>query len=181
MQTFRFVVLIFVAVVACRVVAQTAPAPSFPAINVLTPKSGDVLKQDFVTVKYVLTSSVSAASTPTFQLRLDNQEPVETTDTQYTFTGVPPGTHTVTIQVVDANDTPLPGLRNQVQFTVAPASNATSNPPLGSGAQTANASSRGDLPKTGSPLPLLSVIGMGMLVGGLASALRTRNRGGPTR
>jgi hypothetical protein len=101
--------------------------------------------------------------------------------------------------VLDANNTPLPGVQNQVQFTAQPApppqgaaglakSSGTHlkqasmtgqqapNPPSASG-EPANAVQARDeeLPKAGSALPLLSVIGMGVLVGDIASALRTRH------
>ncbi len=189
-------------------VAQTgAPVPT-PALQILTPKNGETINNDFVTVQYELASPVSAASTPTFQLRLDNHDPVQTIDTQYTFTGVPAGTHTISVQVVDANNTPIPGVRNQVQFTIQPQARTAPRSPSGQPGmaastaarlelaalnlqsdlpstpqQPANAPASGDnrLPKTGSALPLLSVIGMGVLVGGIASALRTRSRSSRTR
>ena len=205
-RILRCILLIAIAALTCVGVAQTgAPVPA-PALQILTPKNGETINNDFVTVQYELTSRVSAASTPTFQLRLDNRDPVQITDTQYTFTGVPAGTHTITVHVVDANNIPIPGVQNQVQFTVQPqgrtaspsgqprmaASTAArlelaalnpqndlhSTPP-----QPANAPAGSDngLPKTGSALPLLSVIGMGVLVGGIASALRTRSRSSRAR
>ena len=207
-RILRCILLIAIAALTYVAVAQTAAPTPTPALTILTPKNGETITNDFVTVQYELASPVSAASTPTFRLRLDNRDPVETTDTQYTFTGVPAGTHTVTVQVVDANNTPIPGVQNQVQFTVQPqartaptspsrlAGMATStaarlelaalNPQNDSQSTTqqpANPPARGDngLPKTGSPLPLLSVIGMGVLVGGIASALRTRSRSSRAR
>jgi LPXTG-motif cell wall-anchored protein len=188
-------------------VAQTgAPVPA-PALQILTPKNGETINNDFVMVQYELASPVSAASTPTFRLRLDNHDPVQTTDTQYTFTGVPAGTHTISIQVVDANNTPIPGVQNQVQFTIQPQARTAPTSPSGQPGmastaarlepaalnsqndlrstpkQPANAPASGGngLPKTGSSLPLLSVIGMGVLVGGIASALRTRSRSSRAR
>lgn len=116
MRSLRLVVLILLATLVA--VSQTAsPAPS---LNILAPKSGENIKDSFVTVAYELASQASASSTPTFQLRLDSRDPVQTTDTQYTFTGLAAGTHTITIRVVDANNTPLPGVQNQVQFTIQP-------------------------------------------------------------
>lgn len=207
MRILRFVLLLGIAVLAYTAVAQTgAPTPT-PALHILVPKNGESISTNFVTVQYELSTPVSAASTPTFQLRLDNRDPVQITDTKYTFTGLPAGTHTVTVQVVDANNTPLPGAQSQVQFTVQPQAQAAPTSPSGQGKmveqpgarlelaalqqdtsqapsqQAANPPAKGDneLPKSGSPLPLLSVIGMGVLVGGIASALRTRSRSSRTQ
>jgi LPXTG-motif cell wall-anchored protein len=208
MRILRFVVLVTIAVLAYIAVAQTGVPSVAPSLKILAPKNGESISTDFVTVQYELASPVSAASTPTFQLRLDNRDPVETSDTQHTFTGVPAGTHTISVQLVDANKIPIPGVQNQVQFTVQPQRNVPSSSPgrarvagtsgvrlqlatmsskESSGSQSvpqaANPSATGDkgLPNTGSPLPLLSVIGMGVLVGGVASALRTRSRSGRAR
>jgi hypothetical protein len=102
-------------------VAQTVAPAAAPALHIMTPRSGASISNNFVTVQYELTSPASASSTPTFQLRLDTRNPVQTSDTQHTFTGLPAGTHTIAIQVLDANNTPLPGVQNQVQFTAQPA------------------------------------------------------------
>lgn len=116
MRTISLLILILTAALVAS--AQTASLTA--SLQILAPKSGEKINNSFVTVQYELASPASASSMPTFQLRLDSLDPVQTTDTQYTFTGVPPGTHTITIQVVDANNTPLPGVQNQVQFTVQP-------------------------------------------------------------
>jgi LPXTG-motif cell wall-anchored protein len=191
---------VILAVLACLAAAQTSMPQPAPALRILTPHSGESLADTFVTVKYELAAPASAASTPTFQLQLDSRSAVQTTDTQYTFTGVPPGAHTITVQVVDANNIPIPGVQNQVQFTVQPQNRSmpatpgapgrqetmrarlepaamTSRPqPSSSQAAGSPQAPPAGLPNTGSPLPLLSVIGMGVLVGGIASALRTRRR-----
>jgi hypothetical protein len=93
--------------------------------------------------------------------------------------------------LVDSNSTPIGGDKPIVQFVVAPQrlpaeaqSDATRR---GSGDRlepggmrferpTANQSSiDSHLPKAGSPLPLISVIGFGILVGGIVSAMKTRS------
>lgn len=109
-----------VLVILTAVLMSTAQTATTAALQILGPQNGEKINTSFVTVQYELASPASASETPTFQLRLDNRDPVQTTDTQYTFTGVAPGTHTITIQVVDANNIPLPGVQNQVQFTVQP-------------------------------------------------------------
>jgi hypothetical protein len=208
MRKFNSLVLTVLLAVLCGLAAAQTNAPTTTAaLRILAPKPGESLSNDFVTVQYALESPASAASTPTFQLRLDNSDPVQTTDTQYNFTGLAAGTHTVTIQVLDANGTPIPGLRNEVQFTVPPPQNGGTPLPHSSRPVSAEdtsahvenaamnwqalaASQSGQepspahksrdqqLPTSGSALPLLSVIGMGVLVGGIASALRTRHSNG---
>jgi len=117
MRTCMIGVLALLAALAAF--AQTVSPTA--SLQILSPKPGEGVSNDFVSVQYELASPTSASSTPTFVLRLDNSEPVQTTDTQYTFTGLTPGTHTVSIEVVDANGTPLPGVRGQIQFTIQPA------------------------------------------------------------
>ena len=106
------------------VLAQTTPSPGATtptpgSLRILTPKNGDRIAQDFIDLTFELAAPPSADSSPTFQVRLDSSEPVHTTDTRYTFTGLKPGRHTVSVQMVDANNTPIQGSRAEVHFTVA--------------------------------------------------------------
>jgi hypothetical protein len=134
-----------------------------------------------------------------FQVQLDGQDPVRTSSTEHTFTGMTPGAHTVAVELVDANNTPVAGTHTEVHFMVTPANSPAS--PSGTAlyrnsdrarllstalqtaaeaqqnpAQTSSTepSTNDGLPSTGSALPLLSIIGFGVLVGGIASALKTR-------
>ncbi len=164
---------------------QTAAPPQQvqQSVRILAPKAGDKLVNNFVQVSYEVAAPVSAASAPTFRLRLDNADPVNTTDTSYTFTGLTAGAHRVTVELVDANGTPIPGTLTQIEFNVIVGQSSPTRLPKpssrvkeagGKFQQTSlqNAEDRGDLPQTGSALPLLSVIGLGVLIGGLASALK---------
>src|SRR5512146_2720182 len=64
-----------------------------PVLRVLTRKPGEKLRQDFVTVQIELTNeAASAAGMPNFKLRLDSRDAVTTNATEYTFTGLTPGT-----------------------------------------------------------------------------------------
>jgi hypothetical protein len=108
---------------------------------------------------------------------------VHTGDTSYTFTGLTPGLHDLIVQVVDANNTPLAGTRSEARFTIVPHATNSTQPPAGSQnvptQQPGNQSSATPkdmaiLPDARSSLPLLSVIGFGILLGGIISALRTR-------
>ncbi len=146
------------------------------AVRIISPKNGERLQQSFVTVQYAPLQPASASSSPTFELRLDAQDPVHTGDTNYTFTGLAPGLHDLFIQIVDANNTPVVGTRSQVRFIIVPQPTNATQPPAGS-AQSTGAPTPKEiamLPDARSSLPLLSVIGFGILVGGVISALRTR-------
>lgn len=157
---------------------QAAAAQSVQpsALRIVAPKPNEKLVQTSVTVQYQQVSPASASGTPTYELRLDDRDPVQTTDTSYTFNGLKPGSHDLIVQVVDANNVPISGTRSEVHFVVAGAaaaagatSESTIIPPPPAMPQPAS-----DLPSGGSSLPLLSIIGFGILVGGVISALRTR-------
>jgi hypothetical protein len=190
MKALKLTIAIILAIMALgallglRTVSPLQVAPDTSGVQapgnlrVLSPKSGQSVSQNFVTVRYELLNPAAAASpTPTFQLQLDAADPVRTASTEYTFTGLAPGQHTVMVELVDANNTPIMGSRRTVQFTVAPQTGASVVPRPAQQASLAAISydeQQNSLPATGSALPLLSVIGFGVLLGGIASALRTR-------
>lgn len=192
-------------------VAGTAPnlsapgtTPNAPNLQIVSPKNGQKLGVNFVNIRFQVTNPAAAVNNlPTFQLQLDGGDPLRTSSTTHTFTGLRPGEHTISVVLVDANDTPIAGTRSEVRFVVAPQRSApapggtsirTRSPRLvnasvqqqGSSGTAASDTSRAQnqgsatepdgspLPSTGSALPLLSVIGFGVLVGGIASALKTR-------
>jgi LPXTG-motif cell wall-anchored protein len=158
---------------------QAAPGQQVGPVRIVSPKSGDKLVNNFVEVRYEMAAPVSAASTPTFRLRLDGRDPITTTDLSHTFTNLSTGPHTVTVEVVDANGTPINGSVAQIQFSVVVGQSAPTKLPRPS-SRIKNAGEYREvsyqqeerLPQTGSALPLLSVIGLGVLIGGLASALK---------
>ncbi len=195
-----FHIVVILAVMALTAGAQTVPsqdngaapganatAPAAPvqaALSILKPAPGEKLRQTAVTVKYALANpGATSAGDPNFQVRLDDQDPVTTTATEYAFTGLTPGPHTVTVQAVDANGTPIPGAQAAVQFNILKQTTHRTGP------QAIAAALRLDpatdiriqqpapqpLPPASGSLPLLSVIGFGVLVGGLASAMKTRS------
>ena len=132
MKIVRFVVIL--AVMALTAAAQTVPSQNngtapgtsasgpatvTSALSILKPAAGEKVRANTITVTYSLANpGASAAGQPNFQLRLDAQDPVNTTATEYTFTGLQPGAHTITVQLVDANGTPVQGANAVVQFTV---------------------------------------------------------------
>jgi hypothetical protein len=151
--------------------AQSAQPSS---LRIVSPKPNEKLAQTFVAVQFQQISPASPAGTPTYELRLDGRDPVQTTDTTYTFNGLTPGSHDLVIQIVDANGTPVSGTRSEVKFVIVnPVATA------GTTGQALNLpvlpqTPLTDLPNGNSSLPLLSIIGFGILVGGVISALRTR-------
>jgi hypothetical protein len=162
----------------------TAAQPN--VLRILAPRPGEKLRQDFVTVHLQLTSSgASASGMPNYQLRLDGRDPVTTNSSEYTFTGLAPGPHTVQVQLVDANGTPIPGASGTVSFVVAqpaPSSRLQMDvqPHAIAAALRVQSTGAGEesrqqrLPSAAGALPLLSVIGFGALLGGIASAMKTR-------
>jgi hypothetical protein len=126
---------------------------------------------------------------PKFLVQLDAADPVQTTETSETFSDLQPGTHTVRVTLVDANNSPIQGGSASVQFKItAPATPARDNP-RGALDTTTEAIAaitpsvpvpsellNGDMNRstTGSPLPLLALIGFGLLIGGAAHTMRAR-------
>lgn len=169
--------------------------PQSQLLRILTPVASQKLNSNAITVRFEMTNPAAYAGTPNFLVQLDGADPVRTSTTSQTFTGLSSGTHSVTVILVDANDTPIPGGRASVQFAVAP-QNAQPASTQGASASQGGpsdprsldlagytfqkpdpdrASADADLPKASSPLPLISVIGFGILVGGIVSAMKTRS------
>lgn len=168
-----------------------APTASSTGIRVLTPKIGQKFNTNIVGVHFELTNPRAVAATmPDFRLQMDENDPINISSSEYTFTGLSAGDHTLKIELVDANNTPVAGTQVAVPFTViqegaganqqgttpaaAPRSEVSPiNPP--EYVPTSYLTLDDDaLPNSGSALPLLSVIGFGVLVGGIATAMKTR-------
>ncbi len=176
------------------------------SLRILSPTVGEKIGNTTVNLRYELTNSgASAAPSPTYRVQLDGRDPAETLDTEYTFNGLKPGPHTIVVELVDANHTPIGGSRTVVHFNTftpgAAESNApgsattpgTKTPPPtsatpGAGANQQNTTphqssalapppivkAKMPLPTASGELPLLSMVGFGVLVGGVISAMRTR-------
>src|SRR3954464_15561829 len=168
--------------------AQTTPAgptTAAGAVKILQPKAGAKLTVNFVQLRYDLENAASASGTPTFRLRLDAHDPVDTTDTSYTFTGLAPGPHSVSITVVDANGVPVSGTQNEVKFTVAAAPVPSVAPPErpSSGTWvTFNLVPRAEAASTAagesSDADMVSLVLWlicGIIIGGIVAATRTRS------
>jgi len=204
--TFVFLIATGFAQTTATPSGQAPPAPTNMAsssVRIVSPQASEKIRDNFVDVRFEITNPGASVNTPTFQVQLDGRDPVQTTSTDQTFNGLTPGTHTVSVELVDANGTPINGSRTQVQFTVAAKQPSTlpaqPRSPSASGqgprllgvafqqdpaAQQDSAAANKDsnkqdsdgdaLPQSGSILPLMSLVGFGVLVGGITSALKTR-------
>lgn len=152
--------------------AQSNVPSQAGALRVNSPKANERIAQTFVHVTYQLVNrGISAAASPDFTVQLDGNDPVATTANDYTFTGLTPGVHTVTVTLVDANGTPIQGSSVATKFTVVDG-NRTGGPPSSSLQPSGqhlvlNASEA-------TPLPMLSLVGFAVLVGGICTAIRNR-------
>ena len=145
------------------------------ASEIVSPKPDQKLAQSFVVVEFRTLNPVFGSG-ESYELRLDGRDAVHTTEHSYTFNGLTPGTHEVALQVLATDGIPASGTGSLVSFVVDPATAAKVG-----GTQAANLPEPplplpppADLPNVNSSLPLLSIIGFGILVGGVISALRTR-------
>jgi len=184
MRTYRFVallLLIFAFALFTRnnahalgrrghhVSFQTAAPKTL--LQIQSPKPGEKIQSDVVTVQYSMVRAADAEPTPTYELRIDSSDPVQTASTTYTFTGLQPGEHTIDVQAVDANNTPIAGTQAQVRFAVLPPPGSAT--PAKKPSEELNQAATLPDPNEGA-LSLLSVIGFGILVGGALSLYRGR-------
>ena len=184
------------------IVIALDPAPKSPVVRILTPVADEkFIHTNSVKVRFQIVSQAASAAPPDFFVQLDGDDPVHTSSMEQTFAGLTPGTHSVTVQLVAANNTPVTGSSAEVQFVVAPHVSSTSRPevpaatvdPLNVAPEQQSPeppqlaelkvqqsppseimAMSAPLPSAGSALPLISVIGFGVLVGGIASAMKTR-------
>jgi hypothetical protein len=183
MKRTSLAVILAMMVLAGIAVGQATAGAAPSAIRILAPKPGDRLEQSALTVQFQLDNpGLAAGGFPNFSIQLDGRDPVVTAQTSQNFTGLTPGAHTVVVQLVDANNTPISGARAETQFTVAapaaqpqPARPPTDQVRADLPQSDSAISDQGEiLPGASSALPLLSVIGFGALLGGVLSAMRTR-------
>jgi hypothetical protein len=175
------------------VVVQPEALPS--PVRILTPTAGQTLASNFADLRFEL-AQPALSGEPNFLVQLDASDPISMSATSYTFADLQPGSHTIRVTLVDANNVPVEGGTATVQFKVPPPQPAQGNSPTGAmqrrsqetlgGRTLAGAApsepippelrNEGDpnLPLAGSPLPMLSLIGFGLLIGGAAQAMRMR-------
>jgi len=95
------------------------------ALNILTPRPGQAVSDNFVTMRFELVRPNPGGSDQNFVVRLDGRDPVNTSETAFTFTEIRSGQHVLSVTEVDANGTPLPDARAEVQFSVKTPENTT--------------------------------------------------------
>lgn len=168
------------------------PIPQSALIRILTPVASQKLANNMTTVRFELTNPAAVPGMPNFIVQMDGRDPITTSQTQQVFTGLSAGAHTVTVELVDANGTPINGGRAAVQFFITPPL-GTTTPPGDASVTPAKRElniagfkfqrpdpallyqDESSLPPSSSPLPLISIIGFGVLVGGIVSAMKTRS------
>jgi hypothetical protein len=161
-------------------------------LRITSPTIGEQIGNTQVTVRYEITNrGADAAPSPTYRVQLDGRDADETLDTSYTYTGLAPGDHAFTVQLVDANHNPIGGSQVIVHFkTFTPGASSPGTPANPGGTATPQTTgalappavikaklplpARSELPDAGSELPLLSLVGFGVLFGGVISAMRGR-------
>lgn len=144
------------------------------ALRVNSPKANERLAQTFVHVSYQLINrSIDPASSPNFTVQLDGNDPITTASYDYTFTGLAPGSHTVTVTLVDANGVPIANSSVSTKFTVTDGTRPNRSPSSllhpDSGVQLAGFAG---FPNGGGPLPMLSLLGFVLLLGGICTSAR---------
>jgi hypothetical protein len=164
------------------------PSPQGSSVRILTPSAGQNVTDAFIEVRYELIRPALSGS-PTFLVQLDASDPVQTSETSQTFSDLQPGNHTVRVTLVDANNSPVQGGSASVQFKIAAPAAPARDDPRGALDATSDAIAaitpsvpvpsellNGDMNHStkGSPLPLLSLIGFGLLIGGAARTMRAR-------
>ncbi len=172
-----------------------------PSLKILMPHPGEQIPGTFVTVKYEVApiKAGHSSSLTTFQLKLDGRDTIQTIDREHTFTGLNAGAHNVTVDVLDANGAPVSGAHSEIEFIVIGAGEPTRVPDHSDALKIARLRQHQQaapaelelaayalpptdlepdeqqrLPQSSSALPLLSVVGLGALLGGVASARKTR-------
>lgn len=176
------------------VAASVNPAPS-AFIRILTPTASQKLGDHTAIVRFELANPASVPGAPAFLVKMDGKDPVTTSQTEQVFTGLSVGAHTVTVELVDAHGAPIHGGYAAVQFYVAPPPAQTAVKTPGETPSAAGTKrelkiagltfqrpdpamlnqDESNLPPASSPLPLISIIGFGVLVGGIVSAMKTRS------
>jgi hypothetical protein len=95
------------------------------ALSILTPLPGQALSNNSVAVRFELVRPNPGGSNINFVLRLDDRDPIKTSETAFTFAEIASGQHVLTVTEVDANGTPLPDARAEVKFSVKTPENTT--------------------------------------------------------
>lgn len=163
-----------------KALQKTNPATHKRVVHIIQPSDQDI-KATTVSIRYEVSSRKRTAARPDlFRVQLDSQPPIETSDTTYTFDGVRPGQHDVSVQLLDAKRRPIMASKAEMSFVTEspapePVDAARMMPPSLQKVAMFLPQAAAPLDPDGSAeMPLLTVIGLGVLVGGMVSAMKTR-------
>lgn len=188
-----------IALLGASCVAAAAQSPTSAAqaqsavLRVTSPRPEQRQTDNFVTVHYELQNPTSApAGSPNYQVQLDGNDPISTSTTEQSFTGLTPGQHVITVRMVDANGTAIQDSQTQVRIfvvptaqnggttrTPSPSSNQTASPtPQSKNLEPGQAEERVEtasiLPDSANLLPVAALVGFSFLVGGIVCGAWTR-------
>jgi hypothetical protein len=168
------------------------PEAQSASIRILTPVSGQMLTANFVELRFEL-ARPALSGEPIFRVQLDGADAINTSSTNYTFSGLQPGLHSVRVTLVDANNSPVQGGTATVEFKVPSVSQAqpahsdashggrppatrtiAGTPPSAPIPPELRKEGDVNLPMAGSPLPWISLVGFGLLIGGATQTMRSR-------
>lgn len=189
---FAILVLSAVSIAGAQTPVNTAsPATTkrlIPAhvVNIVSPTSGEHVEAGSVSIRYEVSSSKRTSARPaTFRIQVDSQSPVETNETAYTLDSLAPGSHDVTVELIGSKHRPVADSVAHTTFVCEiPEKNPSAElvvepmmpPTLQKVAMFLPQAAAPIDPGDGSgEMPLLSVIGLGVLVGGMVSAMKTRS------
>jgi len=154
-------------------------------VHIVSPVSGENLEGTSVSIRYQVSPTKRTSTQPAmFRIQIDSQPPVETNETAYTFDSLTPGSHDVTVELLDSRNRPITSSLAKASFVSAaletnPDGELVVEPMLPPTLQKVAMF----LPQAAAPIdpgdgsgemPLLSVIGLGVLIGGMVSAMKTR-------
>ncbi len=153
-------------------------------VHIVSPVSGENLEGTSVSIRYQVSPTKRTSTQPAmFRIQMDSQPPVETNETAYTFDSLMPGSHDVTVELLDSRNRPITSSLAKASFVCqSPETNSAElvvepmlPPTLQKVAMFLPQAAAPIDPGDGSgEMPLLSVIGLGVLIGGMVSAMKTR-------
>jgi hypothetical protein len=163
----------------------TTPVTHTRVVHIVAPASDQNLKASTVSIRYEVSSTKHSHVRPDlFRVQLDSETPVETNETAYTFDQVTPGQHAVSVELLDAKHRPIVASKAEMSFVMeSPDPNPVPEVAVGPMMPATLQKVAVFLPQVAAPIdpsdgsgemPLLSVIGLGVLIGGMVSAMKTR-------
>jgi hypothetical protein len=171
-----------------QAVPTVSPEAQSAAIRILAPVADQTLAGGSVALQYEVVRPLLRGE-PSFLVQIDDANPIKTSETSYTFSGLQAGTHSVNVTLLDVNQSPVQDGLATVQFNVPlasqlahlensravkrhPAQTITGAAPSAPIPPELRADGDINFPMAGSPLPLLSLIGFGLLIGGATQTMR---------